>query len=194
MVIAKKTKDGVLVGISAVDSYIDMTIDDIMLEENQHFWKISDTENMYVFASHASRAVDVLRYNDEVFKGAVSGISVVKNVVPKMKEILDKQGLLIGGKEWDNQLIIINGKSIYKISRFFVASEEETFACVPRSPYAEGAIEETKGESDEKVILSVFKTTEEMNMRRLFPVTIFDVKKEKYTVYHDDKERSTNEV
>lgn len=185
MVIAKKTKDGVLVGISAVDSYIDMTIDDIMLDENQHFWKVSETEELYVFAAHASRAADVLRYNDEIFKNINNGISIVKNTVPKMKELFAKQGILIDGKEWDNQLIIVNGKSIYKISRYFVVSEEDSFVCTPKSAYFEGTIEESSNDSEEMSILKGFGVIEQVNMRKLFPVTIFDVKNEKYTIHHE---------
>ena len=185
MVIAKKTKDGVLVGYSAASSYVDMTARDILLDENQPFWRVDGTEDTYVCASCASRTVDILRYNDEIFKSAKNGVSIVKDVVPKMKALLSENDALINNGETDVGILIIKGNRIFKVSQYFVVNEADDFADMLSSSCFQGAMEEYRGEGELNSILNSYRLAEQMQLRKYFPLTIFNTSTKESTVYYN---------
>ena len=188
MVIAKKTDKGFLVGYSGTNSYMDMIDEDILLPENQAFWQVRDTDDVYLFATGASRGFDVLKYNDELFKRTKNGINIVRDIVPKMKELLAENDALINGNEWDNELILVKGKKAFTISRVFIVTEVENFLTVPRNAYVEGGMEANKQKSPLGAILSAAKTKERMVQKRVFPLTVFNTETKESKVYYQAEE------
>ena len=88
MVVAIKKDDKISVGITVCDSLVDMTEKDLSLMENIPFWKVKGTKDCYVFAEDLTYGVDLLRYNDHIFKNITDGNSIIVDVVPQIKEIL----------------------------------------------------------------------------------------------------------
>ena len=188
MLIAKKTDKGFLVGYSGTNSYVDMVDEDILLPENQAFWKVGGTDDVYLFASGASRGFDVLKYNDELFKRTKNGVNVVRDIVPKMKELLEKNDALINGKEWDNELLLVKGRKAFTISRVFIVTEVENFLTVPRNAYVEGAMEANEKKGPLGAILAAAKTKERMVQKRVFPLTVFNTETKESKVYYQAEE------
>lgn len=88
MIVAVKKNNNIVVGISTTDTYSGQTERDMLLQENVPFWKVGGTDDCFVFADASSYTSDVLRYNDDVFKGITDYNSLLVEVVPKMKELL----------------------------------------------------------------------------------------------------------
>jgi hypothetical protein len=184
MVIALKQDGQIAVGITVSDSFIDMAEQDLALRENLPFWKVNGTKDCYVFAEDVSLSTDLLRYNSWIFKDITDGNSIVENVVPKMRELLERYSRVLNGSEWESQLLIIKGDKMYVIGRYFTVGEMDEMAGLGFEPYLLGGLEETDGLPLKERILFAARNLNEMRRRNVFPLTIFDNKTKKSTIYY----------
>ena len=182
MIIARKSNDEIMVGLTVGDSLIDMTEKDLSLKENIPFWKVKGVKNCYVFAEALNYSTDLLRYNDYIFKDVTDGNSLIVNVVPKMKELLDKHSRIIGKDEWESQLLIIKDNKMFTIGHYFTVFEVDEFAALGYESYLLGGLEENRDKPLEESILAALRNLNRMRCRNLFPLVLFDSKTKKSKV------------
>ena len=115
MVTAIKRDNNFVIGITSKDLFVDMTEKDVSILENLPFWKVKGVKNCYVFADGIDFPIELLRYNDYIFKGITDAKSVIKNVLPKIKEILDVYGCILERKRWDNQILILKDDKLFQV-------------------------------------------------------------------------------
>lgn len=184
MVVAIKKDDKISVGITVCDSLVDMTEKDLSLMENIPFWKVKGTKDCYVFAEDLTYGVDLLRYNDHIFKNITDGNSIIVDVVPQIKEILGRYSRIINGKEWGSQLLIIKGNKMYTIGHYFTVSEVDNFVGLGFESYLLGGLSEMKEETPSESILFAIKNLNRMKCRNFFPVMLFDNQTKKRKLYY----------
>ena len=184
MVIAVKRDDKIVVGLSACDSFINMSEKDLSLMENLPFWKVKGTSDCYVFAEELSLSVDLLRYNDYIFKNITDGNSIINNVVPKMKELLSKYSQVVDGKEWHNQMLIIKGNKLFTIGNYFTVSEADDFVAFSYEPYVIGGLSETCEKEISESILFALRSLNRTRCKNLFPIMLFDYQTKKKKFYY----------
>ena len=184
MVVAIKKEDRVVVGLCVTDCLIDMTAKDLSLEENIPFWKVKGEKDCYVCLEDTTLSSDLLRYNDNVFKGVTDGKSIIEKVIPKMKELFYKHSCLIDGKEWNNQMLIIKGNRVFRVSNYFCVSEETDHVALGYERYFQGALDGIECEDPTETILTAVNSVSRLNNKLFFPLTIIDIKSKKRQVFY----------
>ena len=184
MVVATKRDDKIVVGLSITDSVVDMSEKDLSLQENLPYWKVKGEKDCYVFCEDLCFASDLFRYNDYVFRGITDGNSIIRNVVPKMKELLDGYLQITSEGNWNTQLLIVKGDKIFTISRYFSVTEVDDFAGLNFEKIAIGCLEESKDMTQEESLLFASRTINRMKNRNIFPLIIFDSKTKKHKIYY----------
>lgn len=182
MVIAVKKDEKIMVGSSICDGCTQMTDKDLVLDENIPFWKPKNTKNCYVFAEDACMETDLLRYNDEIFKGVCDFDSIIANVIPKMQALLRRYYLISEDKSWGSQLLIIINGTMVTIDHYFVVTKFKNFVSLGADYVMCGAIEEMQDASLEERMIFAVKTTEQAFNKRLFPMVIRDMQTKKRKV------------
>ena len=185
MIVAIKKEDRVVVGMSICDGSVDMSSKDLALADNLPFWKVQGEKDCYVFTEDLTYSSDLLRYNDYVFKGITDGRSIVENVLPKMKELLGKNNLLVNDKEWYNQMLIVKGNKVFRITNFLCVSEVDDYAAMGFENYLQGSLDATSDLEPTESILTSVRNTVRLTNRMLFPITIFDSKSKRKKVYYE---------
>ena len=185
MIIAIKKEDKVVVGMSICDGSIDISSKDLALADNMPFWKVQGEKDCYVFTEDLTYSADLLKYNDYVFKGITDGRSIVEKVLPKMKELLGKNNLLVNDKEWYNQMLIIKGKKVFRITNFLCVSEVDDYAAMGYENYLQGSLDATSDLEPTESILTSVRNTVRLTNRLLFPITVFDSKSKRKKVYYE---------
>lgn len=183
MIVAIKKEDKVVVGMTICDSSVDMSSKDLALADNLPFWKVKGEKDCYVFTEALTYSADLLRYNDYVFKDITDGRSVVEKVLPKMKELLGKNNLLVNDKEWYNQMLIIKGNKVFRITNFLCVTEVDDYAVMGYENYLQGSLDATSDLEPTESILKSVRNTVRLSNRMLFPITIFDSKSKRKKVY-----------
>ena len=184
MVIAVKKEDRVVVGVTAADGLANMTKRDLALEENLPFWKVKGVKDCYAFSEDMNYATDLLRYNDGIFKNFTDMESLIRDVVPKMRELLKGYGMITETAGWCSTLILVKEGKAYEITPHFTVCEVEDFSTHPFEGYAMGALEESKDMPFEESILFALRKVNEIRCRNLFPLMIFDCKSKKKKVFY----------
>lgn len=185
MVVAVKKEDGIVVGVSGRDGLADMTTRDYMLEENIPFWKVNGVKNCYVFADTGGFAVDMLQYNDWIFKDVTDGHSIVAKVVPRMKALLAEYGQVIENKQWEGQLLIVKDGKAFVIGRYFTVSEVDDVAAFCGDNYLLGGVEAARDLPETERILFAVRNLCAMKSKQLFPMMVFDSKTKKRKWYFE---------
>ena len=184
MLVAAKKDDKIMVGVSVCDSLIDMTEKDLSLIENLPFWKVNGTNDCYVFADERNFAVELLRYNDHIFKNITDGNSIITTVVPKMKELLSKYLQVVDGKQWEGPLLIVKGNNMYSIGNFFTVTEVKEFVGFGYESYLLGSLYESK---DKDLTESILFAVENLNFalsKNFFPLMVFDNQTKRRKFYY----------
>ena len=185
MLVAKKQDDRIVVGVSICDHFCECAEDDLYLDENVPIWKVKGEKDCYVFADKSSLSVNLLRYNDNIFKGITDGRSVIEKVVPKIKSILDAHSRLIGANEWGDYLLIVKGNKMFTINEHFNVCECDDVATLGYLPFLIAGLEECKEASPEQSILSTVKGLERLRNKKLFPLVTFDTKTKRRKIHYN---------
>ena len=184
MIIAIKREDNIHVGITTSDGYVDMTDKDLMNAENIPFWKVKGMKDCYVFVEESGRSTDLLRYNDDIFKGITDGKSIVQSVVPKMRKLLDDYERLKDGKSWNNCLLIVKGDKMFEIGNYFTVNEADEYVAFGNGKYVYGALEQYKELPPKDCILACVRDVSKFKGRRYLPLMIFDMKSKRREIFY----------
>ena len=184
MVVAVKENDIITIGVTSNENLTYMTDKDLSLKENLPFWKVNGTTGCYVVAENAKFSVDLLRYEDWVFKDVTDGNSIITNVVPKMKELLNAVELISKDGEWESRLLVIKDNKMFYIGNYFSVNEIDSLCVLGFDDVVLGGLEEFKDLPPKERILNSVRGLEILKNKRFFPITIFDTKSKKRKIYY----------
>ena len=185
MIIAIKEKDKVVIGYTNLDSWGRLTNKDYVDEENL---AIKFSEAGKVFACpNMNRRSDILLYDDELLNLDVSPKSVVKEIIPYIKERLNENDIPIDKGDWKNALVICDNEHIYDIGPKFAFREVHDFVC---HGYREAetiisVLDATPSISAEQRIIKAVSFASKMYKENLFPIVITDTKDGKLKVVYE---------
>ena len=186
MIIAIKEKDKVVIGYSNLDSWCSLTNKDYIDEENLAI-KFSNTDKMFV-CSDMNRRSDVLLYVEELFNCEVSPKSIVRDIIPYIKERLKENDLSIDENSgWKNTLTICDNEHIYDIGPKFGFREVYDFVC---HGYREvdvviSVLDETSHLPAEERIVNAVSFAGKLYKENLFPIVITDTKDKKFKAIYE---------
>ena len=186
MIIAIKEKDKVVIGYSNLDSWCSLTNKDYVDEENLAI-KFSNTDKMFV-CSDMNRRSDVLLYDEELLNCEVSPKSIVRDIIPYIKERLKENDLYIDENSgWKNTLTICDNEHIYDIGPKFAFREVHDFVC---HGYREAetiisVLDAMSSISAEQRIVKAVSFASKIYKENLFPLVITDTKDRKLKVIYE---------
>lgn len=125
MIIAIKEKNKVVIGYTNLDTWDRLANTDYVDEENLaiRFSKLGK-----VFAcSDMDRRSDILLYDEELLNLEVSPKSIVKDIIPYIKERLKENDIPIDKGDWKNALVICDNEHVYDIGPKFAFREVNDF-------------------------------------------------------------------
>ena len=185
MIIAIKEKDKVVIGYTNLDSWGRLTNKDYVDEENLAI-KFSKTGKVFA-CPNMNRRSDILLYDDELLNLDVSPKSVVKEIIPYIKERLNENDIPIDKGDWKNALVICDNEHIYDIGPKFAFREAHDFIC---HGYREAetiisVLDATPSISAEQRIIKAVSFASKVYKENLFPIVITDTKEGKLKVIYE---------
>ena len=185
MIIAIKEKDKVVIGYTNLDSWGRLTNKDYVDEENLAI-KFSKTGKVFA-CPNMNRRSDILLYDDELLNLDVSPKSVVKEIIPYIKERLKENDIPIDKGDWKNALVICDNEHIYDIGPKFAFREVHDFVC---HGYREAetiisVLDATPSISAEQRIIKAVSFASKVYKENLFPLVITDTKDGKLKVIYE---------
>ena len=185
MIIAIKEKDKVVIGYTNLDSWCRLTNKDYIDEENL---AIKFSEAGKVFACpDMNRRSDILLYDDELLNLDVSPKSVVKEIIPYIKERLKENDMPIDKGDWKNALVICDNEHLYDIGPKFAFREVHDFVC---HGYREvdvviSVLDEVSHLPAEERIVKAVSFVGKLYKENLFPIVITNTKDRKIKVVYE---------
>ena len=186
MIIAIKEKDKVVIGYTNLDTWDRLANTDYVDEENL---AIKCSKSGKVFAcSDMDRRSDILLYGEELSNLDISPKSIVKDIIPYIKERLKENDLPIDENgSWKNALVICDNEHIYDIGPKFAFREVNDFVV---HGYKEvdaviSALDATPSISSEKRIVNSISFASKFYRKNLFPIVITDTKDGKLKVVYE---------
>ena len=185
MIIAIKEKDKVVIGYTNLDTWGRLTNKDYVDEENLAI-KFSKTGKVFA-CPNMNRRSDILLYDDELLNLDVSPKSVVKEIIPYIKERLNENDIPIDKGDWKNALVICDNEHIYDIGPKFAFREVHDFVC---HGYREAetiisVLDATPSISAEQRIIKAVSFASKVYKENLFPIVITDTKDGKLKVVYE---------
>ena len=185
MIIAIKEKDKVMIGYTNLDSWGRLTNRDYADEENLAI-KFSKTGKVFA-CPNMNRRSDILLYDDELLNLDVTPKSVVKEMIPYIKERLKENDIPIDKGDWKNALVICDNEHIYDIGPKFAFREVHDFVC---HGYREvdaiiSVLDTTSSMSAEQRIIKAVSFASKAYKENLFPLVITDTKDRKVKVVYE---------
>lgn len=185
MIIAIKEKNKVVIGYTNLDTWDRLANTDYVDEENLaiRFSKLGK-----VFAcSDMDRRSDILLYDEELLNLEVSPKSIVKDIIPYIKERLKENDIPIDKGDWKNALVICDNEHVYDIGPIFAFREVNDFVV---HGYREvdaviSALDATPSMSAEQRIIKAVSFASKVYKENLFPMIITDTKDRKIKVVYE---------
>jgi hypothetical protein len=87
----------------------------IFIPENLLFWKIKGASNAMMAASQGNRERDLLLY-ENLFRGKLTLEKAYEKIIPKMRSIFKKYGLLKSDEQFDATYFIAKNDQVMKIT------------------------------------------------------------------------------
>lgn len=185
MIIAIKEKNKVVIGYTNLDTWDRLANTDYVDEENLaiRFSKLGK-----VFAcSDMDRRSDILLYDEELLNLEVSPKSILKDIIPYIKERLKENDIPIDKGDWKNALVICDNEHVYDIGPKFAFREVNDFVV---HGYREvdaviSALDATPSMSAEQRIIKAVSFASKVYKENLFPMIITDTKDRKIKVVYE---------
>lgn len=180
MIIAIKEQDKVVVGYTNTDKWARLTDKDYLDQEN---CAIRFTENGTLFACPImDRTSDLLLYNDELLGKEITPKTIVREIIPKIKELLKQNNRPIEEDgNWKNALYICNNEHLYHIDTHFRFSEVEDYMC---NGYCvetlKSVLDDTIGLPAKERIIKAVSFASKLHKENLFPLIITDTKTKQF--------------
>ena len=185
MIIAIKEKDKVVIGYTNLDTWGRLTNKDYVDEENLAI-KFSKTGKVFA-CPNMNRRSDILLYDDELLNLDVSPKSVVKEIIPYIKERLNENDIPIDKGDWKNALVICDNEHVYDIGPKFAFREVHDFVChgYREAETVISVLDATPSISAEQRIIKAVSFASKVYKENLFPIVITDTKDGKLKVVYE---------
>lgn len=185
MIIAIKEKDKVVIGYTNLDIWDRLTNKDYVDEENLAI-KFSKTGKVFA-CPNMNRRSDILLYDDELLNLDVSPKSVVKEIIPYIKERLNENDIPIDKGDWKNALVICDNEHVYDIGPKFAFREVHDFVChgYREAETVISVLDATPSISAEQRIIKAVSFASKVYKENLFPLVITDTKDGKLKVIYE---------
>ena len=185
MIIAIKEKDKVVIGYTNLDSWGRLTNKDYVDEENLAI-KFSKAGKVFA-CPNMNRRSDILLYDDELLNLDVSPKSVVKEIIPYIKERLNENDIPIDKGDWKNALVICDNEHIHDIGPKFAFREVHDFVWhgYREAETVISVLDATPSISAEQRIIKAVSFASKMYKENLFPIVITDTKDGKLKVVYE---------
>ena len=185
MIIAIKEKDKVVIGYTNLDSWGRLTNKDYVDEENLAI-KFSKTGKVFA-CPNMNRRSDILLYDEELLNLDVSPKSVVKEMIPYIKERLNENDIPIDKGDWKNALVICDNEHIYDIGPKFAFREVHDFVChgYREAETVISVLDATPSISAEQRMIKAVSFASKVYKENLFPIVITDTKDGKLKVVYE---------
>ena len=188
MFVALKDEKTAYVAYTNVDSLLDMSKKDLLLNENVSVWKISGAKGWYAVCGRFYVEADVLQYTKGLFPKEITYQSLLQHTIPKMRQVLDARGLVKDGC-WYNELLVLCKHKIYCIDAYFCLEEVTDYEISSaRSDIVRGCLAWTEGMPAKERICEAVHSLEVLRGKVCFPVILYDTatgKKEVWYSYED---------
>ena len=180
MIIAIKENDRVVIGYTNTESWNRLSEKDYIDEENVAI-KLTQDGNLFACAE-MNRTADILLYDEELLSKEITPRSIVREIIPHIKDSLKKNGKKIDEKnDWGNALLICDGNRIYDIDPYFVFCEGEDYICHGHCTEAlKCGLDETVGMPARDRIMKVVIFVSDLHKESLFPLIITDTKSRRF--------------
>lgn len=185
MIIAIKEKDKVVIGYTNLDFWGRLTNKDYVDEENLAI-KFSKTGKVFA-CPNMNRRSDILLYDEELLNLDVSPKSVVKEMIPYIKERLNENDIPIDKGDWKNALVICDNEHIYDIGPKFAFREVHDFVChgYREAETVISVLDATPSISAEQRMIKAVSFASKVYKENLFPIVITDTKDGKLKVVYE---------
>ena len=185
MIIAIKEKDKVVIGYTNLDFWGRLTNKDYVDEENLAI-KFSKTGKVFA-CPNMNRRSDILLYDEELLNLDVSPKSVVKEMIPYIKERLNENDIPIDKGDWKNALVICDNEHIYDIGPKFAFREVHDFVChgYREAETVISVLDATPSISAEQMMIKAVSFASKVYKENLFPIVITDTKDGKLKVVYE---------
>jgi hypothetical protein len=185
LIIAIKEKDKVVIGYSNLDGWELLTDKDYVDEENLAI-RFSEAGKVFV-CSDMNRRSDILLYDEKLIKMDVSPKSIIKEIIPYIKEHLKENDIPLDEGNWKNALTICDNEHIYDIGPKFTFREVDDFIChgYKESETIVSVLEETAHLSAEQRIIKAVSFVSKIYKENLFPIVITDTKDKAFKIIYE---------
>ena len=185
MIIAIKEKDKVVIGYTNLDIWDRLANTDYVDEENLAI-KFSNSGKVFA-CSDMDRRSDILLYDEELLNLDVSPKSIVKDIIPYIKERLKENDIPIDKGDWKNALVICDNEHVYDIGPKFAFREVNDFVVHGYREFDAiiSALDATPSMSAEQRIIKAVSFASKAYKENLFPMIITDTKDRKLKVVYE---------
>ena len=180
MIIAIKEKDKVVIGYTNTDKWARLIDKDYVDEEN---YAIKFTEKGTLFACPImDRTSDLLLYNEEFLNKEITPKSIVREIIPQIKELLKENNRPIDEDgNWNNTVYLCNDKHLYHVDTHFRFTEVEDYMCNGFNvEILKSVLDDTVGLPAEERITKAVSFASKINKELLFPLIITDTKTKQF--------------
>lgn len=188
MFVAIRDKNNSYIGVSASDTLQNIGQRDLALEDNVPVWKIAGRKGWYMVCNKTLPTTDAVRYAKNLLDKQITGETLVRYTVTKIKECLEKREL-VKERNWYTCAAIVRKDKIYSIDSSLLVHEEKGF-CVrgEEETVVRGSLEFNRGLPARQSIREAFQTVTLARNKQYFPVTVIDTatgKREIWWSYED---------
>ena len=188
MIIAIKENDKVIVGYSNADSWGCLSEKDYIDEENI---AIGFSEDGKLFAfTNTDRISDALLYEEDFLNKEVTFKSIIREIIPYIKEKLENYKVYDEIEHWNNSLIICESDKLFDIDPSFGFYEADDYVCHGYNVETlKSVLDETIGIPAEERIMKAVIFSCKLHNDVLFPIVIVDSKSRKCKYIFEGEKR-----
>lgn len=185
MVVAIKDNGRILLGVTVADISRYISDNDLINEENLPYFKVRGEADCVVCYAGAGLEVemDVLKFNDKIFRGITDAKSILQDVVPEIKELISPYKGINKEGHMKDSVYIVKGDRLFEITRHFIVHEVDYLA-MGYEDVVIGILETVEGLSGEEKLLAVARGIYKLCTKKTFPFIIFDTKTKKRKVFY----------
>ena len=173
MLIAIKDEGTTYIAQSIADVTAVTSKDDLILDENVPFWKVSGVKRCYAACGSTQFSADLLRIERGLFKGIENAYDVLTDTIPKMRKLLEDGKLVDARGSWNNVLVIAKDDKIYYVDQSFMLVEIDNFIVKGRGEeFISSGLEREKHLPLEERIRKVVRCCDELHSEYRFPIVL----------------------
>ena len=186
MIAILKTEDDTFVASANRDAFIDLSLSDLLLDENLGVWKLKGHKGWFVAVRKPMTSSDLLRYEDELFADEISLISLSRHTLPMMRKIFAERGILNDGT-WFNNLYVFNSQVAYCVDSYFNVYEVDFIETAGKDAIVlRGSLEFTNGSKLTPLerLNEAYHGLELNRQHQLYPVVALQASTGKKQIWH----------